>query len=73
MVPTSSIASEFLRLFQRLCVVPIDSTVPMVCPVPQIVGPMDPFKGIPIVDPHLYGSAGSFFVSLVWKRIYSQG
>ena len=27
------------------------------------IGPMDPFKGIPIVDLHLYGSAGSLFVS----------
>ena len=26
------------------------------------IGPIDPFKGIPIVDPHLYGSAGSHFV-----------
>ena len=25
-------------------------------------GPMDPFKGILIVGPHLYGSAGSHFV-----------
>ena len=26
------------------------------------IGPIDLFKGIPIVDPHLYGSAGSHFV-----------
>ena len=26
------------------------------------IGPIDPFKGIPTVDPHLYGSAGSHFV-----------
>ena len=25
------------------------------------IGPIDPFKWIPNVDPHLYGSAGSHF------------
>ena len=27
------------------------------------IAKIDPFKGIPIVDPHLYGSAGSHFVA----------
>ena len=29
------------------------------------IGPIDPSKGIPTVDPHLYGSAGSHFVNLL--------
>ena len=35
------------------------------------IGLIDPFKGIPIVDPHLYGSAGSHFVlpSLIHLQI----
>ena len=33
------------------------------------IGPIDPFKGIPIVDPHLYGSAGSHFVGSVYQSI----
>ena len=29
------------------------------------IGPIDPFKGIPVVDPHLYGSTGYHFVASV--------
>ena len=29
------------------------------------IGLMDPFKGLPVVDPHLYGSAGSHFLLLL--------
>ena len=36
---------------------------------PGPYGPIDPFKGIPIVDPHLYGSAESHFV--VKKRNFA--
>ena len=42
------------------------------------IDPIDPFKGIPTVDPHLYGSAGSHFVwrisvaplSAIWIRTH---